>query len=158
MNVSIRLAALFLLFIACGSALAAPLVITSAGGKVEVTDAILAQVPQQSVTATAHGTSARYTGYDLLAVLKAAGVSPTESLRGKPLGAVLTISAADGYRAVFALAELDPTLGNRQVLLVNLENGQPLPASDGPWRLVVPADQRAARWVRQVIGIEVAAP
>lgn len=158
MKTFIRLAAFLLMLAACGPLFAAPLVVASANGKVEVTDSLLAQLPRQSVTATAHGKSASYGGYELTAVLEAAGVAPTESLRGKALGTIVTITAADGYRVVFALAELDPTLGNRQVLLVDRENGQLLPASEGPWRLVVPSDHRPARWARQVIGIEVSVP
>ena len=159
MNLHIRLGMLIALLAACGSLLASPpVVVVSANGKAEVDDGTLARLPKRSVTATAHGKTATYEGYDLIAVLKAAGVEPTESLRGKQLRTVVIVSASDGYSVVFALAELDPTLGNRQVLLVDREDGQPLPAADGPWRLVVPSDQRPARWVRQVTGIEVSVP
>jgi hypothetical protein len=41
------------------------------------------------------------------------------------------------------------------VLLADRENGQPLPAKDGPWRLVLPTDSRPARWERQVETITV---
>jgi hypothetical protein len=96
MKASIRLAAFFALLAACGSLLASPLVVTSKNGKVEVTESVLAQLPRHSVTVTAHGKTATYDGYDLIAVPKAAGVSPTESLRGKQLGTAVTVSASDG--------------------------------------------------------------
>jgi hypothetical protein len=148
-----------LVFALCGQLQAAPPVITLANGQtVALSDSMLAPLQKHTVTATAHGKSARYEGYALVAVLKAAGVDPVESLRGKQLSTTVEVAAADGYRVVFALAELDPTLGNKQVLLVDRENGQPLPDGDGPWRLVVASDQRPARWVRQVEFVAVSSP
>ncbi|MGE3541290.1 MAG: hypothetical protein AB7N91_28130 [Candidatus Tectimicrobiota bacterium] len=60
------------------------------------------------------------------------------------------IEAADGYRVVFALPELDPAFTERLVLLAEQRDGQPLAATEGPLRLVVPGEKRQARWVRQV--------
>jgi hypothetical protein len=125
------------------------------GRAVDLTPSLLAQLPKQTASGTAHGKTASYEGYDLRSVLAVAGVSPVESLRGKQLGTHLTVTAADGYKVVFSLAELDRTLGNTLVLLADHENGQALPESDGRWRLVVPGDERPARWVRQVISIRV---
>jgi hypothetical protein len=115
----------------------------------------LAALPRVSESATAHGKTSRFEGRDLREALRAAGVTPLESLRGPLLKRVVTVVAADGYRVVFALSELDPTIGAKRVLLVDRENGAPLPAGDGPWRIVVPSDQRPARWARQVTGVVV---
>jgi hypothetical protein len=68
---------------------------------------------------------------------------------------VVSVGARDGYRVAFALAELDPSLGNRTVVLADRCNGAPLSAEDGPWRLVVPGESRPARWIRQVDSIRV---
>jgi hypothetical protein len=146
------------LLAAGGPAFAAvPPVTLPDGRTVRLSPQAIASLPRQSVSATAHGKTATYGGYDLRQVLEAAGVR-SSALRGQAMTATVTVSAPDGYRVVFALSELDPTLGNRQVWLVDRENGQPLPANDGPWRLVVPADQRPARWVRQVLAITVSNP
>lgn len=110
---------------------------------------------RRSVSATAHGQAAAYEGYDLLDTLKAAGLTPAESLKGKQLARLIRITARDGYEVVFALADLDPTLGNAHVLLADRENGQPLSPDTGPWRLVIPAEARPARWVRQIAVIRV---
>ncbi|KRE89002.1 hypothetical protein ASG87_05480 [Frateuria sp. Soil773] len=126
------------------------------GRRVALSPALLAHVPRQTVSATAHGKTASYEGYDLRAVLAAAGVAPIEAIRGKRLGNYVAVTATDGYRVVFGLGELDPTLGNRLVLLADRENGRPLPPGDGAWRLVVPGDRRPARWERQVVSIRVA--
>lgn len=126
------------------------------GRRVELSPSLLAHVPRQTVSATAHGKTASYAGYDLRAVLAAAGVAPIDAIRGKRLGNYVVIAAADGYKVVFGLGELDRTLGNRLVLLADRADGQPLSPADGPWRLVVPGDQRPARWERQVVSIRVA--
>lgn len=128
-------------------------VVLKDGRSVELTPSLLADSTREQVVATSHGKTARYEGYNLREVLKAAGVDSVEGLRGKQLTGYLTVTATDGYKVVFGLAELDPTLGNTQVLLVNAQDGQPLDDSDGPWRLVVADDVRPARWVRQVASI-----
>jgi hypothetical protein len=125
------------------------------GHAVDLSASGLAPLSKQTVSGTAHGKTASYEGYDLRAVLKAAGVAPIEEIRGKRLNTCVVITATDGYKVAFSLGELDRTLGNTLVLLTDRENGHPLPASDGPWRLVVPGDQRPARWVRQVSSIRV---
>jgi len=54
------------------------------------------------------------------------------------------------------LAESDPTLGTRQVFVVEPCNDMPLDNKDSPLRLLVSDDLRPARWVRQLDSIEVA--
>ena len=130
-------------------------IVLADGHTVDLASTVLAPLPRQKITGTSHGKTASYEGYDLRTVLSAVGVAPVDSLRGKQLAAYLIVTAADGYQVVFGLAELDRTLGNTLVLLADSEDGQPLSSSDGLWRLVVPDDQRPARWVRQVVSIRV---
>jgi hypothetical protein len=68
----------------------------------------------------------------------------------------IVVEAADGYRCVFSVAEVDEKLTGRKVVLVDRRDGKPLDAKEGPLRLVVPDDSRPARWVRQVATIRVA--
>lgn len=133
-----------------------PAVTLPDGHAVSVDAALLKPLPRIAVSATAHGKTARYEGYDLRAVLAAAGLPPVEGLRGKALRQVVRVHAIDGYEVAFALAELDPGLGDRKVVLADRQDGAPLPDGDGPWRLIVPADGRPARWIRQVEAITVA--
>jgi hypothetical protein len=67
----------------------------------------------------------------------------------------LVVEAADGYRVVFALPELDPACSNQMILLADRRDGKPLDSMDGPLRIVVPAEKRHSRWVRQVIALKV---
>jgi hypothetical protein len=74
------------------------------------------------------------------------------------LGIYILVQAADGYRAVFASAEVDPAQTDRLILLADHKNGQLLSANEGPFRIVFPGEKRPARWVRQVQSILVNRP
>ena len=95
----------------------------------------------------------RYAGVPVADVLRLAGVPLGEALRGESLELYVVAEAADGYRVVYSLAELDPATSSSAILIVDAENGQPLSAHDGPLRLVAPGDLRHARWVRQLLRI-----
>lgn len=113
-------------------------------------------LPHQTVTAKDHGgVEATWTGVPLYQVLQKAGLSLGDSLRGPALAQYVLVTAADGYRAVLALPELDPRCTDDPVLLVDAMNDAPLPAAMGPCRLVLPKERRHFRWVRQVVKIEV---
>ncbi len=113
-------------------------------------------LPRTAVTASAHDKPQRFEGSDLRDVLAAAGVDLTKELRGTQLRRLVSVHASDGYVVVFALAELDASIGDKRVYLVNRAEGAALASDEGPWRLVVPADRRPARWSRQVVRIVVA--
>jgi DMSO/TMAO reductase YedYZ molybdopterin-dependent catalytic subunit len=115
----------------------------------------LASMSHEDVTASAHEEAAsQWRGVKLEDVLARAGVSLDKPLRGRALASFVRVTAADQYQVVFALSDLDPTLGHTQVLLVDSRDGKPLD-KDGPFRLLVPGDKRPARWVRNVTTIEV---
>ena len=67
----------------------------------------------------------------------------------------LLVEAADGYRVVFALPELDPAFTDRVILLADRADGHPLDNKEGPFHIVVPGEKRMARWVRQVTSLKV---
>jgi hypothetical protein len=76
-------------------------------------------------------------------------------MKGKRLTNCLLIEAADGYRAVIALLELDPAFTDKQVILAFLRDSRPLGEKEGPCRIVIPDEKRMARWVRQVTALRV---
>ena len=141
------------------AALLSTAVITPAAAQLEVrgdslparvfTAAEVAALPHAEVRATEHGGTSTFSGVPLDSLLRRAGV-PVDSVRGRRVADYVVVLAADGYRAVFSLAELDPGLGGRAVLVADRRDGQPLGAAEGPLRLVVPGDGRPTRWVRQV--------
>jgi DMSO/TMAO reductase YedYZ molybdopterin-dependent catalytic subunit len=95
-----------------------------------------------------------YEGVSLAEVLRFAGVSFENHPRDRAASYVL-VEGGDGYRAVLALAEVDPKVTDRAVLLADRLNGKPLPAGAGPFRLIVPADKVPSRWVKQVTRVGV---
>jgi DMSO/TMAO reductase YedYZ molybdopterin-dependent catalytic subunit len=111
----------------------------------------LAALPRREVRARDRdGREATFTGVALVDLLRLAGVPLGTELRGGNMALYLLVDAADDYRVVFALPELDPAFTERVVLLADHRDGQPLAAAEGPLRLVVPDEKRHARWVRQV--------
>jgi DMSO/TMAO reductase YedYZ molybdopterin-dependent catalytic subunit len=116
----------------------------------------LAKLPRRSVRAKDHsGKESEFEGVPLVEALKQAGVKFGEGLRGKNLELYLVVEAADGYRAVFALPELDPAYTDQIILLADKRDGRAMDAKEGPLRVVVPDEKRHARWVRQVTGLVV---
>jgi len=135
-----------------------PAITLSISGEVEkplkLSAADLAKLPQRTIHAKGHdGKEAEFTGVPLVEVLKLAGVKFGEDLRGKNLALYLVVEAADGYRAVYALPELDPLYTDKLILLATKREGKPLDDKEGPLRIVVPDEKRQARWVRQVTGL-----
>ncbi|MCD9098134.1 hypothetical protein LU699_12660 [Luteimonas fraxinea] len=116
-----------------------------------------ATLTRHTVEASAYGHTLRCEGVSLAALLQSSGAMPDAPLRGAHLDRYVLVRARDGYRAVFSLGELDATLGNRGVYLVDRCDGAPLDADSGPLRLLVPDDTRPARGVRQVERITVIA-
>jgi DMSO/TMAO reductase YedYZ molybdopterin-dependent catalytic subunit len=144
------------LLLAATTLSAADLTVRVGDGKaLSLTRADLELLPHQTVKATDHGgQEAEWTGVPLYQVLQHAGVAFGDSLRGPALAQYVLVTAADGYRAVFSLPELDPRCTDDPVLLCETMNGAPLPTSTGPLRLVLPKEKRHFRWVRQVVSVE----
>ena len=94
--------------------------------------------------------AATYEGVTLGAILEHAGVPRGEKLRGPGLRAIVVITATDGYKVVFTVAETDPAFNDRLIILADKKDGKPLPEKEGPFRIVVPAEKRPARWIRNV--------
>jgi len=135
-----------------------PAISLGVSGEVErplkLTAADLAKLPQRNVRAQGHdGKEAEFAGVPLVEVLKLAGVKFGEHLRGKNLALYLVVEAADGYRAVYALPELDPAYTDKIILLADKRAGKPLDEKEGPLRMVIPDEKRQSRWVRQVINL-----
>jgi hypothetical protein len=101
------------------------------------------------------GKESEYDGIPLVELLKAAGVKFGHDLRGPALATYLVVEATDGYRAVFALPELDPECTDRVILLADRRDGKPLDGQEGPLRVVVPGEKRHSRWVRQVVVLRI---
>ena len=58
---------------------------------------------------------------------------------------VVVATAADGFQAVFSCAELMPAMGPTRAFVVWEMDGSPLPADQGPLRLLVTTDKDGSR-------------
>lgn len=114
-----------------------------------------AALPRTAVTVDDHGTPARFEGVPLAAVLALVDVERGELLRGRALRKIVQVTGRDGYMVVLALAETEAAFGDRRIIVADRRDGQALPDAEGPWRLVVGADARLGRSVRQVTRVEV---
>lgn len=96
-----------------------------------------------------------YEGVPLAALLQKAGVPQGEKLRGAGMAGYVLVEAADHYRVLFSLAELDTSFEDSHVLLADTMDGAPLAPDEGPFKLVAPHEKRPARWVKMVSAITV---
>lgn len=116
----------------------------------------LAKLPRQTAVVKGQdGKDVTYQGFALVDVLKLAGVEFDTMLKGNSLGLYVVAEAADKFRVVFALPELDPAFADRVIILADKQNGIALDPMQGPLRLIVPGEKKPSRWVRQVISLMV---
>ena len=125
------------------------------GGKVtEMSAADLGRLPRKEVRGKDHeGKESTFSGVEIREILTAAGAKLGAEIRGKCLAEYLLVEAADGYRAVFAIAELDPEFAADLMILADKQDGKPLDEKKGKFQVIVPADKRHGRWVRQVTAL-----
>ena len=86
-------------------------------------------------------------GVPLMELLKRAGITPA-------LDSALVISAPDGYRSLISAGELLLNPLDRRIIIADRLDGRPIKA-DGKFKLVIPDDLSADRWVKAVSRIEV---
>jgi len=127
---------------------------TETGKQIALTRTEIEALPRIKVTTQAPDSSS-YDGVALKTLLEKAGVEFGHSLRGKRMASCLLVEAADGYRVVIALPEIDPDFDDKEVMLAFSKNGKPLDAKEGPYRIVIPNEKRMARWVKQVTTLKI---
>jgi hypothetical protein len=121
-----------------------------------VDSAAFAALPHADVKATGHdGIPATYRGVRMSDVLALGGLTFGESLGGPRMATYVVVSASDGYRAVFAMPELDSGFRDGGVYIADQKDGRALSSEEGPYRVVVPGEKRPARWVREMTGLTV---
>jgi hypothetical protein len=142
-----------------GAAQAQTVTLKGPGGETRVvTAADLAAMPHDHASiVNEHGPAKTYDGVPLTLLLQSVGAPSGPKLRGPAMADIVVVSGSDGYRVALALAETDPGLGGRTILLADKVDGVPLPATEGPFRLIVAGDARPARSVRMVAAVMVEA-
>jgi DMSO/TMAO reductase YedYZ molybdopterin-dependent catalytic subunit len=131
-----------------------PIVLDVLGTRRVIGPAELQTLPLASVTTSFGGSPQVFTGIPLVGVLELAGLD-SAARRGPGLANTVLVEATDAYRVAFGIADLDSAVTGRVLLLAFAVDGRPLPARDGPWRLVAGGDRHARRSVRQVTAVRV---
>src|SRR5262245_61933064 len=117
----------------------------------------LASLPRTRLTATAHDQTGVYEGVTVRDVLTKAGVPAGAAIRGADVAKTVIVTGADGYQAAFALAEFDIDFTDRVAILADRKDGAPLAENARPFQLILSGEKRPARWVRQVVSLEIRA-
>ena len=129
-----------------------PLKITFGDKSAEWTPATLAALPHQSVTVINGHTkqSMTFSGVSLMDLLTPLGV-PNKS-EGPLLRLYLVAEGADGYKVVYSLPEVAPSVSRATVIVADSLDGKPL---DGKvyLKLVNSADKGLSRCVQQLVAI-----
>jgi hypothetical protein len=129
----------------------ATITVSGLGGRsIELTMADMGSFPQHTVKAADHGVPVTFDGVLLKDLLAKVDVPVGEAFHRTAAEYYVVVGAADGYRAVFAWAEVDSSFMDKPVYLVTQRDGKPLASSDGPFEVVAPGEKRNARWVKQV--------
>jgi hypothetical protein len=136
---------LLLLFLISGALAQTIKVTDTIGHSTSVTAAQISKLPHVTIAVQDHDKQTQFEGVPLSSVLSLAGILLGDALRGPRMSEALLVEAADGYKVVFALAEIDPTFATREIILADKRDGRALDAKEGPLRIVVPDDKRPAR-------------
>ena len=100
------------------------LTLTGVGGKsIEITVADMANFPQHTIKSAEHGVPVSFDGGLLKDVLSRVDLPLGDEFHKTAASYYLVVEAADGYRAVFAWAELDSTFMEKPVYLVVRRDG-----------------------------------
>jgi hypothetical protein len=159
----IRRLSVFLVWILAVTSLAAyaqgSLKVQNGSQQISVSLNALKALPHKTVTVhnPHENVDETYSGVLLIELLKQVGAPVGKDVHGKALAEYIVAAGSDGYKAVLALAEIEPDLHPGDVLVTDTMNGKPLDSKTGPFRLVVSDDKRPARSVRNLVSVELKA-
>lgn len=112
----------------------------------------LSALPRKSIRAKDYKgvDTVTFEGVELHEVLRKVGIKLGKDLKHAELSKYLVAEAHDGYKIVFALAEIEPLFTNNIILLADTKNGKPLDDYAGAMCLIVPHEKKNGRWIRQL--------
>lgn len=120
-----------------------------------VTIADLAKLPQHTIRTADHGKPATFEGVLLRDVLAKVDLPVGGKYHSSAASHFLLAEGKDGYRAVYAWAELDSAFMDKPVYVVTQRDGKPLPENAKPFQLIAPGEKRGARWLRQLVTLTI---
>jgi hypothetical protein len=156
----LRFSCLFLAFLASGLWTLAGepvLKVVSPQKTLTFTSQEIAALPRTELKLPAQGDqdARTFSGVALRELLLRAGAPLGEKMRGPGLMMGVIVRCKDNYAVLFSLAEFDTNFSDRTILLADREDGEMLPPSAAPFRVVTPGDKRGARSCKQVTSVEI---
>ena len=92
-----------------------------------------------------------FTGVPLIEILGKAGVPSGKALHGaENFSKYVLIKCSDGYQVLFSLAELDPSIQDKNVIIADNIDGKSLVEGKGPLRIIAEGEKKPARSSYQV--------
>ena len=130
--------------------------VTGLTGQTQTLTAVdIAKLPHEHVSLTHNDATTDYAGPLLSDILRDAGAPLGVRMHGSGVNDVVFVTAADKYRVVLTLGEVDPSFHKgAKVILADQADGKPLSGKDAPYRLVVDGDMKPARSAFGVVSIE----
>ena len=120
-----------------------------------LTGADIAKLPHAHITLSHGDQTTDFSGPLLSDLLRDVGAPMGVRLHGSGVNDVVFVTAADKYRVVLSLAEVDPSFHKgAKAILADQADGKPLPPKEGPYRLVIDGDLKPARSAYSVVAIE----
>ena len=115
----------------------------------------LSKMPQHKIDVIDHVTPAKFEGVALSDVFAKVALPSGEKYHKSATSYYLLVQAKDGYRAVYAWAELDPSFMDKPIFVAFKRDGKPLSDKEGPFRIVAPGEKRPARWAWGVVSLKI---
>lgn len=116
----------------------------------------LESLPQKAVRVHNPHTGAdeAYQGVEISLLLARLDAPLGAKLHGNALTMYVVAEGTDHYRVVYSLAEVDPAFHGGTVIVADGMDGHRLDARNGPFKLVNTEDKRPARWVRNLVSLQ----
>ena len=126
------------------------------GKSITLTPEEFATLPHKTVSVfNAHSkVNEKYSGVPLTELLSKVGVPLGEQVRGTLFLTGIIAAGTDNYQVLYALAEVDPSIHNGDVIVADSVDDHKL-GKDGAFKMVSTEERRPARWVRNLTSITV---
>ncbi|HEY3890259.1 MAG TPA: molybdopterin-dependent oxidoreductase [Caulobacteraceae bacterium] len=137
-----------------GAAQAQSIVVKGAQGRVETVSAADILAMHRASVTVPYGDKATFTGAVIGDLLAEVGAPSDVRLHGPPVNQIVVVTGQDGFTTVLSLAETEKSFRTEPIILADRQNGKPLDAKQGPYRLVIGGELKPARSVWGVIEVE----
>lgn len=112
----------------------------------------LAKMPHTTaILKDKQGNPHTYSGVPILDIITKVNQNPVKEVHEVGFSKYILVKCADGYQVLFSLAELDKDFTEKNVIVADSVDGQPLPESKGSLRIVVEGEKKPARSSYQVV-------